>query len=565
MRPEVLALLEEIGDLGRALGDAIEAGDALVAIATMMQLRRARSALGRYPVAAADDADLARVKVLVLAARGAEAMMDTWLARPVAPDAELLASGLGIATIADKLLPPVWDFDTDLVVLAGEELAPVGELLADLGQRRIVLAGTDRPCLPQLGSSDGGSSCPSLIRADGPVEVAAAIRSLVPVPPAQMMLRGVRPVDDIAEAARAAIADLRIHRNTIRAFSRTWIEQGAANLPAIGAWPSVAALDGAFRGVPMVIAAPGPSLAHNVAQLRALHGRAIVTAFSHSLKAVLAAGVVPDFVITVDPQDVRYHFAGCDLSGTCLVNAATAHPALFELPAPRMLTMSANCAIDDWIFDGLGEEALVPGGGSVATSAFSLALRWGCDPIVFVGLDLSFAPGGAYYVNTSCDGGVRATVDERGSVRVDNWSAGFTAMKASGGPSAPVERAIRLPAWSGDGTVPSSFMFGLFHRWFVERLRSVNDAGVYNCTEGGASIPGMIHTPLAAVARELVQGKAIDVAAQLDRAIAAVDAPARTARLAGRISAFVTALRRCGRLAAAAREMIAAGESGPRL
>ena len=34
---------------------------------------------------------------------------------------------------------------------------------------------------------------------------------------------------------------------------------------------------------------------------------------------------IPDLVVTVDPQDVRYHFAGCDLSGTCLVNAATAN------------------------------------------------------------------------------------------------------------------------------------------------------------------------------------------------------------------------------------------------
>ena len=57
----------------------------------------------------------------------------------------------------------------------------------------------------------------------------------------------------------------------------------------------------------------------------ALEGLAVTT------EQYLVAGIVPDLVLTVDPQDVRYHFAGCDLSRTCLVTAATAHPAL---PAP---------------------------------------------------------------------------------------------------------------------------------------------------------------------------------------------------------------------------------------
>ena len=58
----------------------------------------------------------------------------------------------------------------------------------------------------------------------------------------------------------------------------------------------------------------------------------------------------------------------------------------------------------------------MPGGGSVATSAFSLSLKWGCDPIVFVGLDLSF-PDGKYYVSTSSDGEARARIDGNGIVR----------------------------------------------------------------------------------------------------------------------------------------------------
>src|SRR5690606_7636120 len=139
----------------------------------------------------------------------------------------------------------------------------------------------------------------------------------------------------------------------------------------------------------------------------------------------------------------------------------------------------------------LGATPEVVGGGSVATTALSLALRWRCDPIVFVGLDLSF-PGGQYYVPTSSDGGARAGLDDDGKMRVTGWSDGFVAMKARGGPAAPAERVVMLPGWHG-GEVPSSFSFAMFHRWFEETLRTVTGHTVFNCTEGGAWIDGMLH------------------------------------------------------------------------
>ncbi len=532
--------LAEVDQLGGVLCTAIERDDVITAIATTCQLRRTRAALARIDAVAPTErrelATLADVAELVVRVRAVEEATRCWLQRPLPGDGALLATPLGTAVLADALLPEVWDFETDLVVLVGGELAPVAAILADLGQRRVVTLGFTAGDAISVASVD---------------ELAVAVRTLVPQPPARFVLRAghgaVRAdVEHAVEIVETTLGDLRIHRNTVRAFSRTWIEQGVQNLPALAHWPSVAALDGRLAGKPMVIVAPGPSLARNVDQLRALQGRAVITAFSHSLRPVLAAGVTPDFVVTVDPQDVRYHFAGCDVSRSCLVNAATVHPSLFELPAARFLSLSANCAIDDWLFDALGEEALVPGGGSVATSAFSLALRWGCDPIVFVGLDLSF-PGGNYYVSTCSDGGVRARADGD-TIRVEGWSRAFESMKARGGPAVAGERAVELPGWHG-GTVPSSFMFALFHRWFVDRMKSVT-ARVYNCTEGGAHIAGMQHVPLA----EVAFGDVFEVPV--------VEPAARTQRVADHFRGYVTRLRRCERLAHRAQRLIDRGEVG---
>jgi len=525
----------------------------------MMELRRARAAIARVeaPARLRGDADeleaMAQVTELTMNARFAEAAMQRWLARELPGDVRLLETPLGAAALTDAMLPVVWDFEVDVAVLVGAGLEPVAELLVALGQRRIVVL-------------DGAGPVPgAAIVATSIDEALVAVRTMVPSPPGRMVVRAALEADaamvnELAGKLRDVISDLRIHRNTVRVFSRTWVEQGAANLPAIARWPSVAAVGDRFNGVPMVIVAPGPSLARNSAQLAALRGRAIITAFSHSLKPVLAAGVTPDLVITVDPQDVRYHFAGCDVSQLCLVNAATVHPTLFELPARRFLTLSANSAIDDWIFDGLGEAAVIPGGGSVATTAYSLALAWGCDPIVFMGLDLSF-PGGVYYVATSSDGAARAEVDARGVMRVAGWSPEFHAMKAAGGPAAASERVVELPGWHG-GTVPSSFMFSMFHRWFVERTRSVTGAAVYNCTEGGSWIEGMQHVPLAEVAARL--DREVDVAGVL-AAAEATAGPERRARLTAHLQGFVHGLVRSRRLAGIARTLIARGKTGARL
>jgi hypothetical protein len=518
-----------------------------------MQLRRARSAVSRVESSTKnlDVLDLETVRVVRTAAartRGVDEMMRQWLARELPADAKLLASPLGIAVLADALLPTSWDFERDLVVLVGAELAPVAHLLADVGQQRMIVLGE-------------GELPASAIGTRSLEEVVLAIRTMTPMAPTQVALRASTTADrELVEkcsaAARDGLADLRVHQNTVRSFSRTWIEQGTANLPALARWPSVEQVGDALAGKPIVIVAPGPSLARNIDQLRSLQGRAVICCFSHSLKPVLAAGVTPDVIVSVDPQDVRYHFAGCDLSGSYLVNGATVHPSLFELPARGKLALAANGPIDDWLFDALGSSPQVVGGGSVATSAFSLALRWKCDPIIFLGLDLSF-PGGQYYVSTSSDGDARAELAEDGTMKVAGWSSGFHAMKAGGGPAAVAERIVELPGWHG-GTVPSSFMFALFHRWFVETMRGV-DATVFNCTEGGAWIEGMRHRPFAEVRASL--STTVDASAVLAQTVAGVAAEHRTAMVAGQLASHLARLRRARGLAIHANKLIARGGS----
>src|SRR5690606_1647787 len=126
--------LVEIGALGDMLCQAIESDDLVAAISAMMLLRRARSEVARVEPSTRglDTVSLERmheVRASIERSRGVHDVMSAWLARDLPPDAELLASPLGVAVLADALLPASWDFERDLVVLIGAELAPVAHVL----------------------------------------------------------------------------------------------------------------------------------------------------------------------------------------------------------------------------------------------------------------------------------------------------------------------------------------------------------------------------------------------------------------------------------------------------
>lgn len=543
--------LAELAELGRVMIEAIEADDDARLVAAMQLARGLRAGIGRFGGLQDDGMTrsrgaVERLRGLVAAAQVTEKIADRWLARPLPPDRELLGRPGGDVFLADAMLPAVWDFERDLVVLVGPGVSPLASALERLGQQRIIWFTDD--------ADPDGDDAPAALRAEDLDEVSAAVRGFGVEAPERLVVRAVYPAGaarcvEVAQAIRLTISDTRIQRNTIATFNRTWLEQGLVNLPALCDWPSVAALDGELAGVPLVIVAPGPSLARNIHRLAELKGKAVILAVSHALTPLTRAGITPDFVLAVDPQDLRYHYAGTPLDGVAaVINAATVHPQLFELGAPAYLTLSSNGVLDDWLYDLIGDRAVVPGGGSVATTAFSLALRWRCDPIAVVGLDLSF-PGGKYYIGTSCDGEARAVVSGDGrTVSVQGWSADFHRMKETSSSALRSERAVELPGWDGQ-PVPSSFMFTLFHRWFEERVRRMAGRfALYNCTEGGARIEGMSHVPLADFAAR-VAGASVDPGKAVKRAVARLGAAERRAGVTDRLAGLTASLRRCRELA----------------
>lgn len=551
--------LADLAALAPAMVQAIEAGNEARLLAAIQVARGLRARLNGRDLTGEAGASLAarevvdRLRELVSGAQLTERIADRWLARVLPGDRELLSRPGGDLFLADAMLPGVWDFQRDLVVLVGSGIAPLAAALRQLGQERI---------LWYPAGADDGDEKPDVMRIEHPHELGFAVRGFGVETPERLAVRWLDQERaelgaELAATVQTALSEARIHRNTIITFNRTWLGQGLANLRSLCTCPTVAALDGQLAGKPLVIIAPGPSLAGNIHLLAELKGKAVLLAVSHALTALTRAGIAPDFVLAVDPQDLRYHYAGSPLDQVAAVlNAATVHPDLFALGAPHTLSLSANGALDDWLYDLVGDRAVVPGGGSVATTAFGLAMRWRCDPIAVVGLDLSF-PGGKYYIDTSCDGETHAVISDDGrTLQLKGWSDGFHAMKKGSSSQLRADRLVELPGWHGS-PVPTSFMFSVFHRWFEEAMRRVAGmAEVWNCTEGGAYIDGMEHAPLARFI-DRVAASTVDPMGLVQAAVAALpraererDAAAKLARLRADLQRCRALARRCMRLAA---------------
>jgi len=464
------------------------------------------------------------------------------------------------ATGYEALLPDDWNRSIDLLVLVGEaDPAQLAELVAR-GQARIVLYTHGDP--PQ--GIDAVRPAPQgTVEVRSPVELLTAVQELPGAPPERLIVHRTAGtqlpdglLDDVALTLRDAVQSRRINRNTAERFGKLWARQGLANLEHVARHPSVDALRGAFAGQPAVIVSPGPSLATNGHLLREVGGRAVVMTCSHALAVVEDLGVVPDLVVASDPQDLSRHFEGYDLTRpSALVLDATVRPAHFGLDARRVFTFASNVSVQRWFYEHLGEDACLVTGGSVACTQLSLALAMGCDPIVFVGQDLSF-PGHRYYVGSSIDGRSELELDPSGRTFVLHRPASTDPRDARTVATRP-EDVLEVEGWDG-GRVPTSTSFFTFLRWFEAAAKSVaTGTRLYNCTEGGARIGGMQQRRLADVVAEWPE-RSLDVEARIAAAHGRPE-PARAERVARRVEEMLAALdrcveiaRRCDRLAAAA-------------
>lgn len=239
-----------------------------------------------------------------------------------------------------------------------------------------------------------------------------------------------------------------------------------------------------FPDVPAIIVAGGPSLDKNIHRLRSAKGKAVIIAVDTVLPALLAHGVTPDFVTSIDPQDITYEKIGSaapdvrDISLVCMPWVAPKVPKMF--PTTGVFWAFTANHIESWMNRLLGGDILTGGAGTVAHLNMTTALMLGCSPVIFVGQDLAYT-------------GFKDHADH-------------TVLTAEG----ELSKLMNSPElqWVDgiDGEkVPTSRGFFSDKRHFEAVIKS-NPGHYINATEGGAHIEGTEVMTLEAALHEHCQG-----------------------------------------------------------
>lgn len=164
-------------------------------------------------------------------------------------------------------------------------------------------------------------------------------------------------------------------------------------------------LDHCFQGVPAIICGAGPSLTKEIPLLKGLTDRALIFAGGSTMTALSKGGVRPHFTFALDPNpqeverlqetqtfEVPLFYGGrvkpeiFSLINGMKVYLRTHTGGSFEAYLQQTLELGEREFSSE--FD---QEAL-----SVTTSCLSMAVRMGCNPIIFVGVDLAFTGGESY-------------------------------------------------------------------------------------------------------------------------------------------------------------------------
>lgn len=171
-------------------------------------------------------------------------------------------------------------------------------------------------------------------------------------------------------------------------------------------WPNSSLADKLFKkfsNVPAIICGAGPSLQKNGHKLQELRDRALIFAGGTAMNAVNAQGAMPHFGVGIDPNisQVTRIIMNNAFEVPFFYRNRMFAPALRLIHGPLLnITGSSGYEIAKYFdreFD-LSTDYLTEG-FNVVNFSMAIAMALGCNPIIFVGLDLaysndiSYAPG----------------------------------------------------------------------------------------------------------------------------------------------------------------------------
>lgn len=240
-------------------------------------------------------------------------------------------------------------------------------------------------------------------------------------------------------------------------------------------------LFGKFTNIPAIICGAGPSLKKNIHLLTSLRERALIFAGGSAMNALNASHVLPHFGAGIDPnpeQYVRYE-TSCSLEVPFFYRNRLEHRTLAAIHGPKLYVKGAGgYPIADWFDEALHIEGpILEEGHNVVNFCAEIAAALGCNPIIFVGLDLAYSDMRSY-----ANG-----VVPNASVLADDLAHQRFELKTHKKKDIYGKEVHTLWKWIAES------------EWLSHFATQYHNITFLNATEGGIGIEGVENLPLSEV------------------------------------------------------------------
>lgn len=240
-------------------------------------------------------------------------------------------------------------------------------------------------------------------------------------------------------------------------------------------------LYGKFENIPAIICGAGPSLEKNILSLQGYLDKALLFGGGSALNALSSRGILPHFGIGVDPNPTQhYRLSSNKAYEVPLFYRNRMHVEAYRLVhGPRLYIPGAGgYDIADWFDEKFGlkdEGEWLDEGHNVVNFGLELAYHLGCNPILFVGVDLAFTEMQSYASGIVDD----TTVQEKDILNTDDFDTSALLKKDIYG--RPI---YTLWKWISES------------EWTTDYAKSHPQLTIINCTEGGLGMPQIPNMPL---------------------------------------------------------------------
>ena len=270
-----------------------------------------------------------------------------------------------------------------------------------------------------------------------------------------------------------------ININTISRFDKLWAYNIASNVAKISTHYGVNKFFDKYKNIPAIIVSAGPSLEKNIRKLKEIKNKALIIAVDTAMKPLFSHNISPHFVITIDPQKKNSkYFRNVDFKDSVLIAESSVDKEAIDSFNGAIYFINSIFPLAKYFMEELGDRGDITTGGSVSTAAYDFAIRIGANPIIMVGLDLSFPN-----YQTHIKGSYHEENFFTEIYKLDSYDSRIYKVLIAGN--------LREEKNIYNEKVWTDSRFDMYKNWYEEQCLKYKKNKFYNATEGGIIINGM--------------------------------------------------------------------------